>query len=95
MDRLRLIYLTSDGTFNAFIVVDTTITVDRCDFNRAALGRKEATTRKWLVAINTTATTPIHFIQASRSFTFNTRAFTSSQDTFKASPSVIIVTSDH
>jgi hypothetical protein len=35
------------------------------------------------VAINTTPTTSIHFIQASHSFSFNTRASTSSQDTFK------------
>jgi hypothetical protein len=38
------------------------------------VGRKGATARKWLGAINTTPTTSIHFTQALQSFTFNTRA---------------------
>jgi hypothetical protein len=50
-----------------------------------AVGRKEATARKWLVAKNTTPTTSIQSIQAFYSLTFNTRASNSFQDTFKAS----------
>jgi hypothetical protein len=75
------------------------VTVDLCDFSRwcagadrpnqgrgpSAVGRKGATARKWLGAINTTPTTSIHFIQAFQSFTFNTRASNSFQDTIKAS----------
>jgi hypothetical protein len=49
------------------------------------VGRTRATTRKWLVSINTTPTTSIQYTQASHSLTFNTRANTPSQDTFKAS----------
>jgi hypothetical protein len=37
------------------------------------------------VAINTTPTTSIHFIQAFQPSTFNTRASNPFQDTFKAS----------
>jgi hypothetical protein len=51
----------------------------------SAVGRIGATTRKWLVAINTTPTTSIHFTQALQSFTFNTRASNPFQDTIKAS----------
>jgi hypothetical protein len=50
----------------------------------SACGRILTTTRKSLVTINTTSTTSIHIIQTSHSFSFNTRASTSSQDTFKA-----------
>jgi hypothetical protein len=51
----------------------------------SAVGRNEATARKWLGAINTTPTTSIHFIQAFQSSTFNTRASNPFQDTIKAS----------
>jgi hypothetical protein len=51
----------------------------------STVGRKEATARKWLAAINTTPTTSIHFLQALYSLTFNTRASNSFQDTFKVS----------
>jgi hypothetical protein len=75
------------------------VTVDRCDFNRwcagadrpnqghgpSAVDRKWATARKWLVAINTTPTTSIQYIQALHSYTFNTRASNSLQDTIKVS----------
>jgi hypothetical protein len=75
------------------------VTADRCDFSHwcagpdrpdqrrgpSAVGRKGATTRKWLVAINTTPTTSIHNIQALQSFIFNTRASNPFQDTIKAS----------
>jgi hypothetical protein len=98
-DRLRLLYMTSDDTFNALIAVDIVVTTDRCKSScwytvagrpeegrgPSACGKKLATARKWLVAINTISTTSIHCIQASHSFPFNTRASTSSQDTFKAS----------
>jgi hypothetical protein len=81
-----------------YIVVDIAVTADRCDFSRwcagadrpdqgrgpSAVGRNEATTRKWLGAINTTPTTSIHFTQAFQSFTFNTRASNPFQDTIKA-----------
>jgi hypothetical protein len=49
------------------------------------VGRNEATTRKWLGAINTTPTTSIHFTQVFQSSTFNTRASNPFQDTIKAS----------
>jgi hypothetical protein len=79
------------------IVIDIDVIADRCDFNRwcegadrpdqgrgpSAVGRKGATARKWLEAINATPTTSIHFIQASHSLSFNARAFTSTKDTFK------------
>jgi hypothetical protein len=75
------------------------VTADRCDFSHwyagadrpdqgrgpSAVGRKEATARKWLGAINTTPTTSIYFIQAFQSFTFDTRASNPFQDTIKAS----------
>jgi hypothetical protein len=50
-----------------------------------AVGRIEATARKWLVAINTTPTTSIHLTQAFQPSTFNTRASNPFQDTIKAS----------
>jgi hypothetical protein len=70
------------------IAIDIAVTADRCDFSHwcagvdyldqgrrpSTVGKKEATTRKWLEAINTSPTTSIHFIQALHSFTFNTRA---------------------
>jgi hypothetical protein len=98
LDSPWLLYLTSENTFNALTVVDTAATADRCDCSRwyaavdhpgqergpSACGRKLETTRKWLVAINTTPTAFIHHIQAFHSSTFNTRASTSLQDTFKA-----------
>jgi hypothetical protein len=94
-----LLYLTSDDAFNALVAIDIGVMANRCDFSRwcavaacpnqgrgpSAVGRMEATTRKWLVAINTTPTTSIQSIQTFHSLTFNTRASTSSQDTFKAS----------
>jgi hypothetical protein len=81
------------------IVVDIVVTIDRCNFSRwcagadrpkqgrgpSAVSRKGATARKWLEAINTTPTTSIHLIQALHSYTFNTRASNTFQDTFKAS----------
>jgi hypothetical protein len=52
---------------------------------RIVRGRqKGATTRKWLVAINTTPTTSIHNTQAFQSLTFNTRASNPFLDTIKA-----------
>jgi hypothetical protein len=51
----------------------------------STVGRKGATTRKWLGAINTTPTTSIHLNQALQSFTFNTRASNPFKDTIKAS----------
>jgi hypothetical protein len=82
-----------------YIAVDIDVTADRCDFSHwcagadrpdqgrgpSAVGRKGATARKWLGAINTTPTTSIHFTQALQSFTFNTRASNPFQDTIKAS----------
>jgi hypothetical protein len=79
--------------------MDIAVTADRCDCSRWCAGadcpdqgrepsvvdRKEATTRKWLRAINTTPTTSIHFTQALQSLTFNTRASNPFQDTIKAS----------
>jgi hypothetical protein len=32
-DRPRLLYLTSDDTFNALVAVDIAVTADRCDFS--------------------------------------------------------------
>jgi hypothetical protein len=53
---------------------------------RTVRGRqKDATARKWLVVINTTPTTSIHYIQAFKPSTFNTRASNPFQDTIKAS----------
>jgi hypothetical protein len=49
-----------------------------CRGGPSAVGRKEATARKWLVAVNTTPTTSIQYIQAFHSSTFNTRASNSS-----------------
>jgi hypothetical protein len=82
-----------------YIAIDIAVSADRCDFSRwcagadrpdqgrgpSAVGRKGATARKWLRAINTTPTTSIHFIQAFQSFTFNTRASNPFKDTIKAS----------
>jgi hypothetical protein len=34
LDRPRLLYLTSDDTFNALIAVDIVISADHCDFSR-------------------------------------------------------------
>jgi hypothetical protein len=82
-----------------YIAIDIAVTANRCDFSRwcagadrpdqergpSAVGRKGATARKWLEAINTTPTTSIHFTQAFQSSTFNTRASNSFQDTIKAS----------
>jgi hypothetical protein len=65
---------------------------------RTVRGRQNgATARKWLVAINTTPTTSIHFTQAFQPSTFNTRASNPFQDTFKASisPSFTIEKRDH
>jgi hypothetical protein len=56
-----------------------------CRGRPSAVGRKEATARKWLGAINTTPTTSIQFTQAFQSSTFNTRASTPFKDTIKAS----------
>jgi hypothetical protein len=60
--------------------------IDRPDQRHgpSAVGRKGAAARKWLVAINTTPTTSIHYTEALHSYTFNTRARNSFQDTFKA-----------
>jgi hypothetical protein len=79
------------------IAVYIAVTADRCDFSRwcagtdhpdqgrgpSAVGGIGVTTRVWLEDINTTPTTSIHIIQASHSLLFNTRAFTSTKDTFK------------
>jgi hypothetical protein len=81
------------------IAVDIAVTADRCIFSRrcagsgpfgpghgpSAVGRIGATARKWLVSINTTPTTSIHFTQAFQPSTFNTRASNPFQDTIKAS----------
>jgi hypothetical protein len=97
-NRTRLLYLTSVNTFIALKTVDIAVFVDCCNFSRwcagvdrlgqergpSAVDRKWATPRKWLVAINTTPTTFIHIIQAFQLSTFNIRASTSLQDTFKA-----------
>jgi hypothetical protein len=53
---------------------------------RTVRGRQKGeTARKWLVAINTTPTTSIHFTQAFQPSTFNTRASNPFQDIIKAS----------
>jgi hypothetical protein len=79
------------------IAVDIAVTAVHCDFSRwcagadrsdqergpSAIDRIGATARKWLEAINTTPTTSIQFIRASHSLSFNTRAFSSTKDTFK------------
>jgi hypothetical protein len=76
------------------IVIVIAITTNLCDFSRwcagadrpdqgrgpSAVDRKGATTRKWLEDINTTPTTSIHM---DPSLSFNTRAFTSTKDTFQ------------
>jgi hypothetical protein len=81
------------------IVVDIVVTANRCVFScwcagadrpdqgrgPSTVGRIGATARKWLVAINTTPTTSIHFTQAYQSSTFNTRASNPFKDTIKAS----------
>jgi hypothetical protein len=78
-DRPHLLCQTSDDAFNAIIVVDIAVTADHCKSNclcagvdhpgegrgLSACGRKLATTRKWLVAINTIPTTSILYTQAS------------------------------
>ncbi len=70
--RVRL-YLTSDDAFNAIIAVDIAVITDRCDLavdlagldrsdqecGPSAFGRKWTTARRWLVAVNTTPTTPM------------------------------------
>jgi hypothetical protein len=33
-DRLRLLYLTSDDTFNALVAIDIAVTADGSDFSR-------------------------------------------------------------
>jgi hypothetical protein len=82
-----------------YIAVDIAVIVDRCDFSRwcagadrpdqghgpSAVGRKGATVRKWLGAINITPITSIQYTQAFQPFTFNTRDSNSFQDTIKAS----------
>jgi hypothetical protein len=76
------------------IAVDIAVTADRYVFSRwsagadrpdqgrgpSAIDRKE-----WLVAINTTPTTSIHYTKAFQPSTFNTRASNPFQDTIKAS----------
>jgi hypothetical protein len=96
-DRPQLLYLTYDDALNALVAIDIAVTADRCNFSRwctytnrpgqghgpSVVTKKKATARKWLVAINTTPTTSIQWIQASHSLSFNTRAFTSTKDTIK------------
>jgi hypothetical protein len=98
-DRPRLPLSDIWRHIKCYIAIDIAVTADRCDFSRwcagadrpyqwhgpSAVGRKGATTRKWLGAINTTPTTSIHFTQAFQPFTFNTRASNSFQDIIKAS----------
>jgi hypothetical protein len=98
-DRPRLPLFDIWRRIKWYIAVGIAVTADRCDFSRwcagadrpdqgrgpSAVGRKGATTRKWLGAINTTPTTSIHFNQALQSLTFNTRASNLFQDTIKAS----------
>jgi hypothetical protein len=81
------------------IAVDIAVTADRCVFSRwyagggpsgpgrgpSVVGRDGATAMKWLVAINTTPTTSIHYTQAFQPSTFNTRPSNPFQDTIKAS----------
>jgi hypothetical protein len=69
--HIRL-YLTSDDIFNAIIAIKIVVITNRCDSvvdlvgadrpdqarRPSACGRKLATTRWWLRAINTTPTTP-------------------------------------
>jgi hypothetical protein len=87
--RVKL-YLTFDDTFNAIIAVDAINIIDRSksscwwagagrpDQERgpSALSGTRATTRRWLVVINTTPTIPFNCTQSSHSFTLNTRART-------------------
>jgi hypothetical protein len=110
-DRSRLPLSDIWRHIKCYIAVDIAVTADRCDFSRwcagadrpdqgrgpSAVGRKEATARKWLRAINTTPTTSIHFAQAFQYSTFNTRARINSkiQSKLPISPSFIIETSDH
>jgi hypothetical protein len=98
-DRPRLPLSDNWRCIKCYIAVDIVVTANRCDFSRwcsradrpdqgrgpSADGRKGATARKWLGAINTTPTTSIHFTQAFQSFAFNTRASNPFQDTIKAS----------
>jgi hypothetical protein len=99
LDRPRLPLSDIWWCIKCYIAVDIAVIADRCDFSRwcagadrsdhgrgpSAVGRKGATARKWLRAINTTPTTSIHLIQALQSFTFNTRASNPFKDTIKAS----------
>jgi hypothetical protein len=99
LDHLRLPLSDIWRHIKCYIVVDIAVIADRCDFSRwcaradrpdqgrrpSAVGRKGATTRKWLGAINTTPTTSIHFTQAFQSSAFNTRASNPFKDTIKAS----------
>jgi hypothetical protein len=98
-DRPRLPLSDIWRRIKCYIAVDIAVTADRCDFSRwcagadrpdqgcgpPAVGRKGATARKWLGAINTTPTTSIHLTQALQFFTFNTRANNPFQDTIKGS----------
>jgi hypothetical protein len=98
-DRPRLPLSDIWRHIKCYIAVDIVVTTDRCDFSRwcagadrpdqgrepSAVGRKGATTRTWLGAINTTPTTSIQFNQAFQSFAFNTRASNPFKDTIKAS----------
>jgi hypothetical protein len=99
LDRPRLPLSDIWRRIKCKIGVDIAVTADRCVFSRwcagadhpdqgrgpSAFGRIGATARKWLVAINTTPTTSIHFTQAFQSSTLNTRANNPFQDTIKAS----------
>jgi hypothetical protein len=98
-DRPRLPLSDIWRRIKCYIAVDIAVTADRCDFSHwcvgadlpdqgrgaSAVGRKGATARKWLGAINTTPTTSIHLTQVFQSSTFNTRASNPLQDTIKAS----------
>jgi hypothetical protein len=60
------LYLTSDDAFNAMI----TVIIDRCDLAIDLAGvdhldQERETTRRWLLSINTTLTTPFKGTQAS------------------------------
>jgi hypothetical protein len=97
-DRPRLPLSDIWQHIKCYIAVDIAVTVDRSDFSHwcagadrpdqkrgpSAVGRKRASARKWLRAINTTPTISIHFTQAFQPFTFNIRASHPFQDTIKA-----------
>jgi hypothetical protein len=108
----RLLYLTSDDAFNALVTVDIAVTAGRYDFSRwcaradrpnqwrgpSVVGRTRATTRKWLVAINATPTTSIHFDPSIPllHIQYKSKQFIRRHiQSFQTSPSAIIVTSDH